>query len=147
MVTEGAASGSQRRRWEGGRREMARRHGFPLVWRGLSTPDRILLDLGLDLIVPPLAYLGAAATAGAVLSAVLSALSGRPIGAPWAWWGSLAALAIYVGRGWWLSGTGFQGLGALLYAPLYLAWKLQLALRRPRKGSAEWVRTTRETKK
>jgi hypothetical protein len=147
MVTEGGASGSQRQRWEGGRREMARRHGLPMVWRGLTTPDRILLDLGLDLLVPPLATLGAVAAVGAVASAALSDLAGHPVGAPWAWGASLAALATYVARGWWVSGTGLPGLGALLYAPLYVLWKLQLALRRPGKGRSEWVRTTRETRK
>jgi cellulose synthase/poly-beta-1,6-N-acetylglucosamine synthase-like glycosyltransferase len=147
MVTEGAASGSQRRRWEGGRREMARRHGLPMVWRGLTTPDRVLLDLGLDLIVPPLAYLGAAAAGGLLAAGLLSALAGRPVGFPWAWAVGLAALAIYVARGWVVSGTGLQGLGALAYAPLYLAWKLGLALRRPERARGEWVRTTRETRK
>jgi 1,2-diacylglycerol 3-beta-glucosyltransferase len=78
---------------------------------------------------------------------LLSALAHAPIGAPWAWWASLGFLAIYVVRGWWLSGTGLEGLLALLCAPLYLAWKVQLVLRRPSEPRGEWVRTTRETRK
>jgi len=147
MVTGGATSASQRRRWEGGRWDMARRHGLSLLWRGLVARDRILFDLGLDLLVPPLAYLGAAAAAGAIACCAVSWLAGRAIWPLWAWAGSLAGLAVYVGRGWWLSGTGLQGLGALLYAPVYLAWKAQLALRHRGRPRGEWVRTTRETKK
>jgi 1,2-diacylglycerol 3-beta-glucosyltransferase len=147
MVADGAVAASQRRRWEQGRREMARGHGLKLLWRGLVSRDRILFDLGLDLLVPPLAYLGAAAAAGTIACCAVSWLAGRAIWPLWAWAGSLAGLAVYVGRGWWLSGTGLQGLGALLYAPVYLAWKAQLALRHRGRPQGEWVRTTRETKK
>jgi cellulose synthase/poly-beta-1,6-N-acetylglucosamine synthase-like glycosyltransferase len=145
MLSEGGASGSQRRRWEGGRREMARRHAWPLVRRGLATPDRVLLDLGLDLLVPPLAYVGGAAAGGALLSGLVTLLAGRPVGAPWAWAASLAALAAYLVRGWWLSGTGAQGVVALLYAPVFLAWKIGVTLRRPSAPRGEWVRTHRES--
>jgi hypothetical protein len=105
----------------------------------------VLLDLGLDLVVPPLAYVGAAAAAGALASGLLTVLAGRPVGLPWAWVASLAALAAYVVRGWWLSGTGTAGVVALLYAPIFLVWKLGVALRRPAEPRGEWVRTHRET--
>ncbi|MEW6070969.1 MAG: glycosyltransferase family 2 protein [Planctomycetota bacterium] len=143
MAAGGEAARIQRRRWEGGRREIARRHALPLVWRGLAAPDRVLLDLGLDLAVPPLATLGAAA-AGGTAAALLAAWSlGTSLAAVGIWGGSLAALLAYLMRGWWLSGTGLRGLGVLLYAPVYLAWKLGLALGRDRSQGA-WLRTPRE---
>ena len=145
MPSGGAAAGTQRRRWEGGRFQMAREHALALIRLGLTRPDRVLLDLGLDLLVPPLSYLGALALSGLVATGVASALEGtlvRP--AFWLWTASVAAIGIHVARGWWLSGTGVAGLGALARAPVYLAWKVGLALTRSDRPRGEWVRTSRE---
>lgn len=145
MPAGAAAARTQRRRWEGGRLQMVRDHALALIRLGLTRPDRVLLDLGLDLLVPPLSYLGALALAGLVATGVASALEGalvRP--ALWLWTASIAAIAIHVARGWWLSGTGVAGLGALARAPVYLAWKVGLALTRSDRPRGEWVRTSRE---
>jgi hypothetical protein len=63
---------------------------------------------------------------------------------PWFWTGvgSCAALALYVFRGWQLSGTGLRGLLELLRAPFFLLWKIALMFRSRR--TSEWVRTKRE---
>jgi 1,2-diacylglycerol 3-beta-glucosyltransferase len=145
MAATAEASKVQRRRWEGGRGRIAREQALPLLRRGMATPDRVLLDLGLDLATPPLAFLAALALAGTALSVVAAALVTPPLVAPWVWGASLAALLAYVARGWWLSGTGWRGLGDLAYAPLYLVWKVGLAFRRDGSDGA-WTRTPREKK-
>jgi hypothetical protein len=134
----------QRQRWEGGRLVLAIREAPALVWRGLRERDRILLDLGADLLVPPLAYLSAVAAAGAVLSALAGALLGRPLPVTWAFLASLAALSAYVARGWALSRTGLTGLRALAFTPVYLVWKIGLVVRGRWRSGEKWVRTPRE---
>jgi 1,2-diacylglycerol 3-beta-glucosyltransferase len=59
------------------------------------------------------------------------------------WLAAAALLGAYVLRGWWLSGTGLEGFRALLWAPVYLAWRLAL-LADPRPPEVAWVRTPRE---
>lgn len=142
MPTGQEAARVQRRRWESGRWRIARSLAPSLLRRGIRSRDRVLLDLGLDLVVPPLAYLGGAALAGLGASLALRGAGGAPHAAiPWA--ASVVALGVYVARGWWVSGTGARGLLALARAPAYLAWKLGLVLQRAPPGDS-WVRTPRE---
>jgi cellulose synthase/poly-beta-1,6-N-acetylglucosamine synthase-like glycosyltransferase len=145
MAATADASKVQRRRWEGGRRRIARAQALPLLGRGISTRDRVLLDLGMDLATPPLATLAALSVGGTAISVLARAWLGHFLVAPWVWGASLAALVLYVARGWWLSGTGWRGLADLAYAPVYLVWKLGLALRRDGNDGA-WTRTPREKK-
>lgn len=145
MPSGAAASRSQRRRWEGGRLEMARHHALDLLRLGVARRDRVLLDLGLDLLVPPLAYLAGAAAGGLLVVALSSAILGHwMLPALWLWGACVVAVTIHVARGWWLSGTGWRGVRALAWAPAYLAWKLGVAVSRPDRPSGEWVRTSRE---
>ena len=141
MVPSAAASASQRRRWEEGRRAL-RRRGWSLAWRALREGDRVLGDLAVDLLVPPLARLGALAALGCALAVGLSAITGGVPLAVLPWAASLALLVAYLARGWQLSGTGLAGLRTLAFAPVYLAWKvlLRLAAARPH----GWVRTERQ---
>jgi len=142
MVSGGEAARSQRRRWEQGRRSIARQWGWNLVWRGLRAQDRLLVDLGLDLLVPPLAQLAGLTVVGLAAS-LWVAIAYRPLAAPWVWGAALLAQLAYVVRGWWVSGTGLRGLLALGYGPVYLAWKLA-TLSRVRRTPETWVRTERE---
>lgn len=143
MVAGSGPARSQRRRWEGGRRQMARTYAVPLLARGLRDRDRVLVDLALDLLVPPLAWLSLAVAAGLAAVAAASWRAGAIGTAAWPWAASAAALGIHVVRGWWVSGTGLAGAGALLRAPLYVAWKIALALGRPDAPAGTWVRTQR----
>ena len=144
MASGSAVSGVQRQRWEGGRFALARRHALDLIGRGLRRRDRVLLDLGMDLAVPPLGYLAGLAVAGAAISAAatfglgVSPLSLLP------WIASLAGLVVYVARGWWLSRTGLPGLRALAFSPAYLAWKSWLLVRGRMNPGGRWDRTPRE---
>jgi hypothetical protein len=103
----------------------------------------VLGDLAADLLVPPLSYVALATTAGALATTVRFA---RGSGAWWAalpWCFAVAGVAIYVARGLWLANAGPRVVLDLLHVPIYVVWKIALALRRrPREG--EWVRTRRE---
>ena len=137
---------------------MVRRHGWALVKEAFAKRDRVIFDVAMDVLVPPLAYLfglacvGTAAAVGCALlighgSALASAgaaASALAI-APWAL--SVVMIVSYVLRGLVLSETGLRGLLDLAWAPVYIAWKLALSLSNPRKRGEGWVRTTREDDK
>lgn len=142
MVTNERVASKQRSRWEGGRFELIRSRTMTLLRAGILRPDRVCLDLALDLLVLPLSYVAMNILAFIVLAAVAAY-------AQWAAWGWLLAagaclvsLLLYVLRGWQLSGVGARGLLDLLYAPTFLIWKVLLLLR-PRRAEG-WVRTDRE---
>lgn len=143
MVSDPAAASSQRRRWEGGRFRLARAEGLPLLGRGVLRRDPVLLDLGMDLLVPPLAYLAGAAAAGGAISTLAAELLGRRMDGTWIFAASLGALAVYAARGWWLSGTGLRGLAALVHVPRYFLWKVQLLRHSEGHERDGWVRTPR----
>jgi hypothetical protein len=144
MVSGEQGSRSQRRRWEGGRLALMREQGLPLLRLGLARRSALLVDLALDVLVPPLAWVVLAALLGTGVALAGSLLLPRPLLALGAWAPTLPLLALYVLRGWWVSGVGLRGLVDLACAPLYVAWKLILILRRPAHPRGEWVRTTRE---
>jgi hypothetical protein len=143
MVATERASRSQRERWEGGRLRLAGEHGLRLLASGLQRRDPVLIDLAIDVLVPPLSLIALAVAVGVVSSAVL-ANRGGPKTPLWLWAGCALALAGYVLRAWKLSGTGARGLLDLLCAPLYIAWKATLLLRRNSSKKNEWIRTQRE---
>ena len=106
--------------------------------------DPILLDLALDLLVPPLATIAGVTFAGLVAARLASAALGTGLIVFWLWVASAVALGVYLLRGWWISGTGLAGLLALARAPAYVLWKISLALGRRGASARDWVRTTRE---
>jgi 1,2-diacylglycerol 3-beta-glucosyltransferase len=147
MVGAEAASRSQRRRWEGGRMQLVRQHAGHLLAAGLRERSPVILDLAADLLVPPLTYVALAVIAGVSLSAAWVTLGH---GAWWSaapWCASLLLFATYVVRGVWLAGVGPRAVLDLMWAPVYMVWKVALALRASPSREREWVRTTREVKK
>jgi len=54
----------------------------------------------------------------------------------------LLALAVYVCRGWTLSGIGIVGIFDLLRVPVFLFWKLLIIRFHPKPNT--WIRTKRE---
>jgi len=139
MVSGAAAASSQRRRWEEGRRALIREHGLRLLRAGISSGKLLLLDLALDLLVPPLSRIAVASVFGFVLACVV----GLPLSRALFGFCSFSVL-VYVLRGWMVSGTGLRGLLDLGLAPLYVFWKLTLRLRGSPKSTQTWVRTKRE---
>jgi 1,2-diacylglycerol 3-beta-glucosyltransferase len=142
MVSREKDARSQRRRWEQGRIALLRQKTLPLLKRAFGARSATCLDLALDLLVLPLSYivLGALALTAA---GWLMAPAGENF-SPWFWAGTSCclALALYVLRGWQLSGAGLRGLVDLARAPFFLLWKVALMFRSRR--ASEWVRTNRE---
>jgi cellulose synthase/poly-beta-1,6-N-acetylglucosamine synthase-like glycosyltransferase len=146
MASSERSSRSQRRRWEGGRRAMARSHALPLLRRAWDRRSAMLADLALDLIVPPLATLVLWATVGLAACALATRLGATPTVAPWLFGAALMGLVTYVLRGWAFSGSGARGLLDLLLAPVYIGWKIILRLLPGSHRPREWVRTERGDK-
>jgi 1,2-diacylglycerol 3-beta-glucosyltransferase len=144
MVASEKASRSQRRRWEGGRTQLMKQYGLPLLRDGLKQPSLLLTDLAADVLVPPLTWLAGPAFLGLAAALVGSAISGVPWMAVTPFALAALVLGLYVLRGWMLSEVGLRGLLDLAYAPVYVFWKLKLMLSRPEEKKGEWVRTTRE---
>jgi hypothetical protein len=110
----------------------------------LANRSPVLLDLALDLLIPPLSFIIVLDMAGLVGSAALALATGR-IGLSLIAWGiSGLFAAVYVFRGWTLSGTGAQGLAYLLCAPFYVAWRMAPLLKRSKDPRDEWIRTARQ---
>jgi 1,2-diacylglycerol 3-beta-glucosyltransferase len=147
MVSSEAASRSQRQRWEHGRAELMKQHGWPLVSEALKKRSGMLLDLAMDVLVPPLSRVVLAVGAGLIATWVLAVFFPSPaLLAPLALFTAcVVALSLYVGAGWLHSGTGVRGLMDLAFAPAYVAWKVALGFRgRAGQKPNTWVRTTRE---
>jgi hypothetical protein len=97
----------------------------------------------MDLLVPPVGELMAIHAVGVSLTLMLTPLGGV---AMWIWGASALGLAVYGLRAWALSGVGPNGLLDLLWAPVYIFWKLTLRFRDKGRRPKDWVRTTREVK-
>jgi cellulose synthase/poly-beta-1,6-N-acetylglucosamine synthase-like glycosyltransferase len=140
MVTSAKAASSQRQRWEGGRFALIRQMVPALLRAALKRRSLVCLDLAIDLLVLPLSYV--VLNACAVL--VLGALNPDGLRTPLLAVGlfDVAALAIYVCRGWMLSGIGIAGIWDLLRVPGFLVWKILIVRLAPKSG--DWVRTQRE---
>lgn len=144
MAPRGAAAATQRRRWESGRAAMVGAHAPRLIREGLRRRDATRLDLAMDLLVPPLSSLALVSLLGAATATVLHAALGGSATVLVPWLLSIVFLTVYVLRGLSLSGAGPRGLLTLLWAPVYVAWKIGLRLRRSPHGSQEWIRTARD---
>jgi hypothetical protein len=148
MVATEQASRSQRRRWEGGRHALVRTHVPRLLGQAWHQRSAMLMDLALDLMVPPLAQLVALNAVGGALCVLTAWLGGGGIVVGACVWGaSCAGVLLYVVRGWALSGVGPSGLLDLLWAPVYVVWKLTLRFKdkgQIQEDPEKWVRTTRE---
>ncbi len=147
MVSSETASRSQRSRWEGGRLALARRHAFSLLAAGLRQRSLVLVDLAFDLLVPPLTYVVLATFVGTVTAVGWLAFGH---GAPWAlapWLFACFGLGLYIVRGIWLARVGPRAILDLTWAPIYMVWKVALAIRASASRERGWVRTAREGEK
>jgi 1,2-diacylglycerol 3-beta-glucosyltransferase len=142
MTANAQVASKQRERWEVGRFRLIRSSTLPLLKAAFSRPSAVCLDLAMDLIVLPFTYVALNVGALLVVSLLCAWLNAAFL--PWVWLsaGYVVLLALYVLRGWQLSGTGMRGLLDLLGAPVFVIWKLLLMLNR--RQSNEWVRTERK---
>lgn len=144
MVSTASAAASQRRRWEEGRKELVRRNGWRLLRAGLRDKNRVLFDLALDLLIPPLSRIAVFSALLVLLASALSFAAGRVVCSLVVFGWCLFAVVSYVLRGWSVSKTGFRGLLDLALAPVYVIWKAGLRLRKASRPTSSWVRTKRE---
>ncbi|MEO6236663.1 MAG: glycosyltransferase family 2 protein [Vicinamibacterales bacterium] len=144
MAATESSSRSQRRRWERGRKALVRAHVPRLLAEAWRQRDLSLLDLALDLIVPPIGHLVMLGSLGLVLSLALVPFHG--VVAPWLWGAALAGIFLHVVRAWSISGVGIAGLFDLMWAPVYVVWKLGLRFKDRGETPDEWVRTSREVR-
>ena len=142
--SSGAGTLVQRRRWEGGFLQMARRTAPAALRRSLVKLDARALAASLDLCVPPLALLVMADVGLLIAAAGITWITGA------SWWSvtalavALAAAAMVILIVWAREGRRFLTGGALVRLPLYLLWKIPLYLGLTRKGAPrEWLRTGR----
>jgi 1,2-diacylglycerol 3-beta-glucosyltransferase len=144
MAVSERDSRSQRRRWERGRRALIRANVLPLLRGAWRRRDPVLADLAFDLIVPPIGQLALCGVAGLALSLAVRVVGPHVTVAPWLWAGSLAGLTLHVAQGWRFSRTGLRGLADLMWAPVYVIWKVTLRFADRGQTPNEWVRTRRE---
>jgi hypothetical protein len=141
MAMTSQAAASQRQRWEGGRLALARTHLARLLTAAVQKRSGVLLDLAIDLAIPPLAYVGLGFALGFVVEGAHVLLAGTPTGAlGFLVVGTLGVVG-YAVRGMMLSGLGWGAIGVVAWAPVYVVWKVALVFKRKSEG---WVRTTRE---
>ena len=144
MDTDATGVASQRNRWEQGRSSLPQAFSPVLLAPFPANTRALRWDLGLDLLVPPLATIGlAVALLFSVSYAGLLVLPASPVPVAFLFAVALAsaALGLHVARGWQLSGTGRRGLLDLASAPRFALWKLMLRCR-PGQNAA-WIRTRR----
>lgn len=137
-----AAAHSQNIRWERGRLQMARQY-VPALLRAAVTQRRFApLDAAAEHVIPPFSILSGISLALLGVAA-LSPQPGKKARIA-AGLGLLAGQAVYVLSSLKLAGAPRRVYAALLYAPLFVLWKLRLYARvllgRDREG---WTRTQR----
>lgn len=137
-----AATLEQRSRWEHGFLATAKSHGLDAIFNGTTQRNRKLFQLGLHLLVPPLAFLLLASIAILLLLGAVGLLT--------AYWFAFAALAVAIAAAtslvfvnWLLEGRAWLSLGALLRLPFYLIWKLPVYLGFAKGHDVGWTRTER----
>ncbi len=143
MAASGSAALSQRRRWEGGRLQLARATLPALLRAAWRQRSAVALDLAFDQLVPPLATLSLLVLAGVGCELALLVGRGQITPLTWLWGLAVIGLAGYGARGVQHSGLGLRAVQALLYAPLYVAWKLVVVRVWRSRGREDWVRTRR----
>jgi cellulose synthase/poly-beta-1,6-N-acetylglucosamine synthase-like glycosyltransferase len=132
----------QRTRWETGFMAIARSFGFRALWEGIATGNRKLFQLGLHLLVPPLALLLMLSLTITLAVGVGALITGQ--------WGAFIALGLALAVAmaavlinWLIAGRSWLGVKAVLSLPLYLLWKIPVYLRIVKREEVVWKRTER----
>ncbi|MCU0489981.1 MAG: glycosyltransferase [Chloroflexaceae bacterium] len=134
-----AASNSQNARWEQGRVEMVRNYVPRLLWKSVQRAKFVLFDAAMEQIIPPFSIV--------TIASVVCLLAALVLQAPLAVWLGVALVVgqvIYVITGLVLARAPGKVYQALLYAPIFVIWKVLLYGRVLAGGSPKgWVRTAR----
>lgn len=137
------AATQQQLRWEGGKVHVARTQIPRLFAAAVRTGRLSLLDAAVELAVPPLGLLAAAAIAGTVAGVVLLAVGLAPFWALLPWLVAVAAIPFYVLVGLVAGRAPRSAYRALLQAPLFVLRKALRAHRLLGFRADTWVRTER----
>jgi 1,2-diacylglycerol 3-beta-glucosyltransferase len=133
------AARTQNVRWERGRQEMLRQYVPRLLRAALARRSYLLFDAAVEQIIPPFSLVAAASLLSLIASVALQSIPAVLLGVF-----LLLGQAVYILAGLWLSGAPKKVYQALLYAPIFIVWKVWLYLRvligLDRKG---WTRTAR----
>jgi len=134
-----AQARSQNDRWERGRLHLLRSRVPRLLLRGFKHRSFLCLDAAVEQVIPPLSVpfavagmcFAASVVSGAETLAVIAAVS-------------LAGQIVYLLCALWLVRAPARVYSALLYAPVYITWKLGLYARALISSKrVPWVRTAR----
>jgi cellulose synthase/poly-beta-1,6-N-acetylglucosamine synthase-like glycosyltransferase len=140
MPTSFTQMRSQDERWESGVERSTWVTALSLLRAALRLHSAVPLEAALELITPPLSLL---VGGGVIISLAALALGWPPtlMLALVIW----LCVALYIGSALALERPPLAFYRALVYAPLYLCWKLwvKLVLVRLPRRSREWVRTSR----
>lgn len=144
-ATTGKQATSQRMRWEGGRWAQAKQDVPPLLRRAVTKADFVAFDRAFDLLIPPLALLAIGLVIPTLLNLGLWLWLGGALGATLiGWFGLLLGMALFVFGGLLVARAPRYAYLALLFAPLYIIWKMRIYAKMLfRRIPQEWVRTPR----
>lgn len=146
MPTQIRNAGSQRRRWEFGRFEIARAYAGRLLRVAFRKRSLKLFDVFVDLVTPPFVTFMLIILLMSLFSLLLWVSGIQPIRFTIIWTGLLAAGFLHLLLG-LAAGRAEKDLYlAILRIPLYVVWKIGLYLSVIFKGrETRWVKTTRES--
>lgn len=138
-----AAQQSQRKRWEHGHLSVLMGLAPSLLWRAVKARDVLALGLALDLLVPPVALLGALLLSFGLVSWMhaFAGGAGKPLLAM-IFLTSVFTLAVWrAWRGW---GRDLIRGSEWLHLPIYVLAKLPVYASFLSRRQKEWVRTDRD---
>lgn len=138
MPTSLRQAAGQNARWEQGRLAMLRRRVLPLLLDALRKRSAQRADAAIEQLIPPLSVAIAASLVplGAGLiggNAVIASIAGAGV----------VALLVHVVAGLLMVRAPARAYFALLYAPVYVPWKLGLYARALFVRTEAWTRTSR----
>lgn len=134
---------TQRRRWEHGQLWLTFRTAPGLIWEGVVAKDVRRLALGLEVLVPPLAFLGMMWIAALAFTVPLLAFQAE--GGPLLLLLIAGAALVIAILGGWLRFAGISHtLSALGALPGYLLWKLPLYRDYFNRRETRWMKTARD---
>lgn len=146
MPTTAAQATSQRKRWEGGRYRLLFTVAPRLLAESLKRRSRILLDRAMEIICPPFAEMFALPLLLLIASLVAAGIF------HWQWairfacaWAIILALqAGYLVGGMFVARVPVSVALSLLYAPVYIIWKLGVyVIMAVNRSAGGWKRTER----
>lgn len=133
----------QRSRWEHGFVSTAKEYAMGALWKGITQRNRKLFQLGLHLLVPPLALLFVIAFVVLSILLLTFAFTGTA--------SALLSLATFltiaggsVFLAWALGGKSWLSFRALLHLPLYVFWKIPIFMGIVKGRTPQWNRTERD---